>query len=94
MPRIKRIHVNQHNIKANKKNQENKPVLSCKTSASNDYGHEVAILDKDGAEVARVIYSPNRPLSCGARCWIVTRNPVDVIENDPEGNETGRISVD
>ena len=52
MPRIKRIHVNQHNIKANKKNQENKPVLSCKTSASNDYGHEVAILDKDGAEVA------------------------------------------
>jgi hypothetical protein len=29
------------------------------------------ILDGDGREVARV-YRPDRPLPCGARCWVET----------------------
>lgn len=29
-----------------------------------------------GEEVARVIYSPHKPLNCGAYCWIETKNDV------------------
>ena len=77
---LKRIHVNQHKIKSNKKHGRNEPVLTCKTSKSNDYGHEVIIYDKEGKEAARVIYRPEKPLSCGARCWIETKNEVKVID--------------
>lgn len=60
------IHVNQHNIKANSKG-ENRPVLTCKTSKGNKYSNDVVILGQDGKEAARVIYSPNNPLACGAK---------------------------
>jgi hypothetical protein len=76
---LKRIHVNQHKIRSNKKHGENEPVLTCKTSKSNDYGHEIVIYDDDGKEVARVIYRPDNPLSCGARVWIESKNKVDVL---------------
>ena len=38
-----RIHVNQHVIKANRKNKENNPVITVKNSRSNTYGHTVKI---------------------------------------------------
>ena len=65
------IHVNQHNIKANK-DGANRAVLTCKTYKSNTYAHEAIIYGQDGLEAARVIYSPNKPLSCGAKVWIET----------------------
>lgn len=70
------IHVNQHNIKHNRTHGENRPVLTCKTYKSNNYAHEAVILDKDGNEVARVVYRPDAPLSCGAHVWIETHNEV------------------
>ena len=70
---LKRIHVNQHNIRSNKKNGTNKPVITVKTSKSNDYGHEVEILGP-----SKVIYSPDKPLSCGARVWIETDSEVQI----------------
>ena len=73
------IHVNQHNIKANVKSKTKKPVLTCKTYKSNSYANEVIIYGRDGLEAARVIYSPNKPLSCGARVWIETENDVKSI---------------
>jgi hypothetical protein len=73
------IHVNQHNIKANKDGLY-RPVLTCKTYKSNRYGHEAIIFGKDGKEVAKVIYSPDKPLSCGAKVWIETEGEVLVIE--------------
>lgn len=73
------IHVNQHKIKANHKQGTRDPVLTVKTYKDNVYGHEAILLDKDGNEVARVIYSPDKPLSCGAHVWIETYNPVEVI---------------
>jgi hypothetical protein len=73
------IHVNQHVIKANQKNGEENPVLTCKTYKGNNYGKEAIIYDKDGDEVARVIYSPAKPLSCGARVWIETKNEVKIL---------------
>ena len=69
-----RIHVNQHIIKRNAKTGEREPVLTCKTSKSNTYGHEVIIKGD-----SKVIYSPDKPLSCGARVWIETESDVTWI---------------
>lgn len=73
------IHVNQHVIKANRKDGVNNPVLTVKTYKSNDYAHEAIIRDAEGVEVARVVYRPDNPLSCGAHVWIETQNKVEVI---------------
>ena len=69
----KRIHVNMHHIRHNKKHGTTKPVITVKTSKSNTYGHEVEILGP-----SRVIYSPDKPLSCGARVWIETKAEVKI----------------
>ena len=69
----KRIHVNMHHIRHNKKHGTNKPVITVKTSKSNQYGHEVIIHG-----MAKVIYSPDKPLSCGAKVWIETQDKVEV----------------
>lgn len=73
------IHVNQHVIRDNAKNGTTDPVLTVKTYKSNDYAHEAIVRDKDGNEVARVVYRPNDPLSCGARVWIETENAVEMV---------------
>ena len=75
----KRIHVNQHVIRRNAKTGEREPVITCKTYKENKYGHQVIIKDADGNEVARVIYSPDKPLSCGAKVWVQTELDVEVI---------------
>jgi len=74
------IHVNQHVIKRNTKNETDEPVLSVKTYKDNNYAHEAIIRDKSGNEIARVIYRPHKPLSCGARCWIETDTELSEIE--------------
>ena len=61
------IHVNMHKIRANKKHGTNEPVITVKTYKSNTYCHEAEILGP-----SKVVYSPNKPLSCGARVWIET----------------------
>ena len=73
------IHVNQHKIKRNAKTGEREPVLTCKTYKSNDSAHEVMI---DGP--CRIIYRPNKPLSCGARVWIETESEVKRVEMPSE----------
>ena len=52
----KRIHVNQHVIRSNKKNNENNPVITVKTYQDNVYGNEVQILGE-----STVVYRPNKP---------------------------------
>jgi|TARA_B100000524_G_scaffold76381_1_gene35035 hypothetical protein len=72
---MKRIHVNMGKIRSNKKHGTNDPVLTVKTYKpntktvllSNDYAHEVEILGD-----SKVVYSPEKPLSCGAKVWIET----------------------
>ena len=75
------IHVNQHVIKSNVKKNERNPVLTCKTYKTNTYADEVIIYGADGLEAAKVIYSPDKPLSCGARVWIETTNKVKTTQN-------------
>lgn len=65
----KKIHVNQHVIRRNRKTGETEPPLTVKTYKSNDYANEVDIV-VDGVVVASVVYRPSKPLSCGAHVWI------------------------
>ena len=69
----KRVHVNQHVIKKNAKEGTRNPVLTVKTYKENHYGDEVEI---DGPST--VVYSPDKPLSCGAKVWIETDADVKV----------------
>ena len=78
----KRIHVNQHKIRSNRKNNSQEPVLTVKTYKTNNYCNEAVIYGQDGKEAARVIYSPNKPLSCGARVWIETNSKVKCFNKE------------
>ena len=71
------IHVNQHVIRANKKNGTNDPVITIKEGKKNTYCHRVRI---NGP--SEVIYSGNEKtlLPCGARVAIVTESDIDIIE--------------
>jgi hypothetical protein len=69
--KIKRIHVNQHHIRYNKKNEDKKPVITCKTGGKNIYGNKVKIFGP-----SEVVYSPDKPLSCGAKVWVETHSEV------------------
>jgi len=62
-----RIHVNQHIIKRNAKTGEREPVITVKQGRNNTYAHSVQIL---GPSI--MVYSPDKPLSCGAKVWIET----------------------
>jgi hypothetical protein len=72
------IHVNQHEIKKNK-DGANRPVLTCKNYKDNIYAHQVIIYGQDGKEAAKIIYSPNKPLNCGAKVWIETNGKVETV---------------
>ncbi len=67
-----RIHINMHNIRANRETGCRRPVVTCKDYKENRYGHEAEIVDDSGVVVAKVIYRPDDPLKCGARVWIET----------------------
>jgi hypothetical protein len=69
------IHVNQHVVKSNIKSGEREPVLTVKTYKSNTYANEVEIKGD-----SKVVYSHDKPLSCGARVWIETEGEV-IIKN-------------
>ncbi len=65
------IHVNQHIIKRNRKTGKKDPVLTVKTYKSNTYCNEVEIKGS-----SKLVYSPDKPLSCGAVAWVETTSEV------------------
>ena len=65
--KLKRIHINQHVIRANSKNEERKPPITVKTSDANHKGWSVDIHG-----VSQVVYRPDKPLNCGAKVWMET----------------------
>jgi hypothetical protein len=69
------IHVNQAHIRKNIKadSEDRIPVLTVKTYKTNIYANSVVIHGP-----SKVIYSPDKPLSCGARVWIETDGEVEV----------------
>ncbi len=68
-----RICVNQHHIRSNSKHGTNKPVVRVESGRSVSYYHDVEI-----AGSCRVIYSPDKPLGCGAKVWIEVERDVMV----------------
>ena len=78
------IHVNQHSVRRNATKGTQDPVLTIKTYKSNTYANEAIIKDPEGNEIARVIYQPDKPLSCGARVWIETQHQVEIINKNME----------
>lgn len=68
------IHVNQLQIRHNLKHGTNDPCITVKTYKSNDYAREVEIKGP-----SKVVYSPDKPLSCGARVWIETESEVVIL---------------
>jgi hypothetical protein len=81
-----RIHINQHVIKSNHKNDRREPVITVKNYKSNTYAHEVKILGE-----SKVIYSPDKPLSCGAKVWIETDAEVVVLPMTAVGKNDNKI---
>ena len=69
------IHVDQHAVRRNIRAETPEPVLSVKTYKSNTRAHEVEVLGP-----SRLVYSPTKPLSCGARVWIETTSEVRIIK--------------
>ncbi len=69
---LKRIHVNQHHVKANKKDGGNRPVFTVKTYKENVTCYHVDV--RGGVEL---VNRPNKPLSCGATVWIEIRDEVE-----------------
>lgn len=76
---IARVHVNMHAIRRNlhrdkgELDGEHEPVVTVKRGKTNTYGFEV-----DMPDGCKVIYRPDKPLSCGARLWVETRGRVIV----------------
>lgn len=68
---LKRIHINQHAIRRNAKEGANAPVITVKTYKDNTYMRQAVIHGP-----ATVVYSPDKPLSCGAKVWIETHAEV------------------
>ncbi|MBN95374.1 MAG: hypothetical protein CL928_15120 [Deltaproteobacteria bacterium] len=63
MPRKKKIHVNMHVIRRNRKEGTADPPITVKVGKENHYGSEVFICGSSSLK-----YSPHKPLlSCGAR---------------------------
>jgi hypothetical protein len=69
------IHVNQHVIRSNNKTGAREPVLTVKDYKQNRKAHQVEV---DGP--CRIVYSPDKPLPCGARVWIETTAGVRVLD--------------
>jgi hypothetical protein len=68
---IKRIHVNQHVIRANRKDGVQNPPLSVKVGGRTYPAHDVLITGP-----SRVVYRPDKPLACGATVWVTTQEEI------------------
>ena len=78
MPRVRKkyIHVNQHVIRANKKNGTDDPVITIKDGKTNTYCHEVEVKGP-----SKVVYGEEgkKLLSCGARVVIETESDIEIV---------------
>jgi len=86
-----KIHVNQHNVRANAKGAD-LPVLTVKTYKENRKCNRVVVHGPSA-----VVYSPDKPLSCGAKVWIETeaeveiKDPREVREEPPAARDLEEI---
>lgn len=69
------IHVNRNIIQSNAKHGRADPVCRVQQGKTTRYAMRVKI---DGP--SEFIYSPDKPLSCGAKLWIETEANVELID--------------
>jgi len=75
------IKVNRHNIDFNKRHGDSRPPLSVKQSGEPVMkGHQLVAKLPSGNEAFRVVYNPDKPLSCGATVWIETNLEIEVVD--------------
>jgi hypothetical protein len=76
------IHVNQHVIRRNLKTGEREPPITVRRGRTVSRHSHVRIYGEDGRVAAEVVYSPDRPLSCGARVWISASGSVEAEDGE------------
>jgi hypothetical protein len=64
------IHVAQDAIRANTKDGGTRPAIIVRRGSKPTRHSEIEIKAADGTLVGTFIYSPHKPLSCGARLWL------------------------
>ena len=87
--KIARIHVNQHVIKANAKSGDRNPVFTIKQGGKNTYATRVKVVGE-----MELVYSPDKPLSCGAKVWIETRGDIELDKPSDTKFSVGNVSVE
>lgn len=75
-----KIHVNQHNIRANKTKGTDLPIITIKQGKKNTYCNEVEILGPCKIIYAGSGINVNPLLSCGARVIIETNSEIKIIK--------------
>ena len=78
-PKVKKIHVNQHNIRSNKTKDTDLPVITIKIGSKNYYCNEIEIMGP--SKVSYCGSGDQKPLiSCGARVILETTAEVKILE--------------
>lgn len=72
-----RIHVSQRNIRDNGRDGGSRPVVVVRRMGTTEHCNGVVIRDRDGLEVARVVY--RRDTAGAAKVWIETAADVEVV---------------
>jgi hypothetical protein len=76
---MKIIHINRNIIQRNAKNGTRLPVCRVQEGNSVRYAMEVEIKGP-----SRMVYSPDKPLKCGAKLWIETEAEIELIGETSE----------
>lgn len=79
---IKRAHVNQHILRANKTNGTDDPIFTVKNRGRTYIARKVVFHDQ-----TELVYQPETPLSCGAVAWMETTGAVTLIDEIEDPNE-------
>ena len=76
--KVKKVHVNQHNIRSNKKNETDLPVITIKMGGKNYYCNEIEIIGP--SKVSYCGSGDQKPLlNCGARVVIETTAELKIL---------------
>ena len=71
----KYIHINRNIIQQNEKHGRELPVCRVQEGSKARYGSAVEIHGP-----SRMVYKPDKPLSCGAKLWIETDSEISITD--------------
>jgi hypothetical protein len=70
------IHVAQDAIRRNAKTGGNEPAIIVRDYKGSTRHNEVELRLDNGIVIGKFVYSPHKPLDCGARLWLELDSPV------------------